>query len=260
MGKSANIVSGNRSGGNGYAGGNTNLTSSSRIHESGYAGGNRSGGFANTGGNVNFANGNMNGGNGHATGNNKSGPIRYMGRNEGNASNAKYGSNGSNRKSNGDCDETRHVVLPKEMEASNNEENLNSENDLEEGNNPSTKFALEEIINFNRKQSTNAGKGIKKTTKKPDKLGAKKTGLQDGKKVRFAELQRIIHDLRRQKRFTQAFHLVCLSETLSPAKIMNDSLKLRKSNFLSIFDPVLKKHTVEQNLIAGGETEGWFWV
>ncbi|KAI9175112.1 hypothetical protein LWI28_027497 [Acer negundo] len=82
----------------------------------------------------------------------------------------------------------------------------------------------------------------------------------DGKKVRFAELQRIIHDLRRQKRFTQAFHLVCLSETLSPAKIMNDSLKLRKSNFLSIFDPVLKKHTVEQNLIAGGETEGWFWV
>ena len=41
---------------------------------------------------------------------------------------------------------------------------------------------------------------------------------------------------------------------------MNDLLKLRKSNFVSIFDPILKKDTVEQNLIASGETEGWFLV
>ncbi|TXG70800.1 hypothetical protein EZV62_005735 [Acer yangbiense] len=199
-GKVTNLASGNMSGGNGYSGGNSNYASGNRNGGNGYAGGYKSGGNVNASGNVNFASGNRNGGNGYVAGNTKSGLNGHIGRNEA-VGYARHGSDGINRKMNGDVAESRHegkdyvkngnnfsvgrgasgsrfAVLNEEVEASTSEEILVSDSNLHKGNNTFADNALVEITNFSRKQSIKAGKGVKKITKKTDKLGIKKTGLQ----------------------------------------------------------------------------------
>ncbi|KAK1576353.1 hypothetical protein Q3G72_013178 [Acer saccharum] len=188
-GNVANLASGNRSGGNGYSSGNSNYASGNRNGGNGYAGGYKSGGNVNASGNVNFASGNRNGGNGYVAGNTKSGLNGHIGRNEA-VGYARHGSDGINRKMNGDVAETRHegkeyvkngnnfsvgrgasgsrfAVLNEEVEASTSEEILVSDSNLQKGNNTFADNALVEITNFSRKQSIKAGKGVKKDQPPP---------------------------------------------------------------------------------------------
>ncbi|KAK0597563.1 hypothetical protein LWI29_026530 [Acer saccharum] len=148
-----------------------------------------SGGNVNASGNVNFASGNRNGGNGYVAGNTKSGLNGHIGRNEA-VGYARHGSDGINRKMNGDVAETRHegkeyvkngnnfsvgrgasgsrfAVLNEEVEASTSEEILVSDSNLQKGNNTFADNALVEITNFSRKQSIKAGKGVKKDQPPP---------------------------------------------------------------------------------------------
>ncbi|KAK0571960.1 hypothetical protein LWI29_024014 [Acer saccharum] len=69
-------------------------------------------------------------------------------------------------------------ILSEEVEASNCEDTVVSDTKYQEGIYSIGKNALDEITNISRKQANKAGKGIKKSNKKIDKLGIKKTGSQ----------------------------------------------------------------------------------
>ncbi|KAK1568396.1 hypothetical protein Q3G72_023955 [Acer saccharum] len=123
--------------------------------------------------------------------------------------NIKYGSVGFNRKMNGDWSEVKHgkkdslrsgrdnksadgtyktagnsssgsrfEVLNEEGEVNVTEENLMPNISAQEGSNSNAKVALTEITNIGRKQNVKPGKGMKKISKKPDRLGIKKIGFQ----------------------------------------------------------------------------------
>ena len=91
--------------------------------------------------------------------------------------------NGMNNSGGSGASGSRFEVLNEEVEEFINENTLISDSKHHEGNIPSVKIALAEITNANKKQSIKTGKGIKKVTKKIEKLGIKKTGNQSAASV-----------------------------------------------------------------------------
>ncbi|KAK1581771.1 hypothetical protein Q3G72_008923 [Acer saccharum] len=82
--------------------------------------------------------------------------------------------NGSTSNSSG----SRFEILNEEVEANSIEETMIPISNYQEGNTTNVKGTLAEITNINKIQNTKTGKGSKKVTRKTDRLGIKKIGVQ----------------------------------------------------------------------------------
>ncbi|KAK0601046.1 hypothetical protein LWI29_020837 [Acer saccharum] len=157
-GGNANVVSGYRNGRNGYNGGYGKSVGGYRNGGNGVT---KSTSDGNMVGSASVGIGKMNGKKDDVTNGRGNKPPNGMNISGGN------GASGS-----------RFEVLNEDVEENINKKTLISDIKHQEGNIPNEKIALAEITNANRKQFIKAGKGIKKITKKIDKIGVKKTGNQ----------------------------------------------------------------------------------